>query len=599
MTTTTPRPVDPFASAVTEETFPFALMAINASKEVGVDTETTGLDVRNRRDYCMGICIDVDGWGGYLPFRHKSGNLPLRLVEPLIKALQDKTLDWHNQKFDYHSLATLGVDPLQAFKGPQYDTLILAQLINEELYSKRLNDLSRIYLGEVKEEKDFYNWGKALGFENLPVELVSARTEDATLTRRLRPVLWKKIIDQGLESVYWDTEQPFLKLLYLMEQRGVGYRADFCSEKAELGRNRMSTILRAVGFNPASPNEIGKYLLDELGLPILGHTDSCKECKAGKPLHTHEWKASFNKKVMEEYDDLLQASNDPTARLVAEYRGWQKAVTSLYEPILERGTPDGIIRTNFKQHGTVTGRLSAEHPNLQQVPRGSSKPWNGRAKYAFHSGREGFVLMGWDYSQLELRIAASYGSETLLLTEFKQPNADPFSVLAPFIFGTLTPETRHDTKTFVYANLYGAGLRKIAAQLGRPESEVESLYENYKNTIPGIMHVSREVTRLIENRGYVKYWDGRRRHIRDRSEAYKGWNSVCQGGGAQLVKKAMLRCQEFEDPNECQMVLQVHDEITFVIREDLVPKYEPMIVEAMTDWPHMGVNLTVEGKEWK
>ena len=300
---------------------------------------------------------------------------------------------------------------------------------------------------------------------------------------------------------------------------------------------------------------------------------------------------------MEQYDEILEAMDNPVARLIAEYRGWQKAVSSLYDPLLEKVGPDGKIRTEFKQHGTVTSRLSASDPNLQQVPRGSSNIWNGDAKSAFTSGRCGYLLIGWDYSQLELRLAASYGSESVLLNEFKRPDADPFSVLAPLIFGHLSKETRQDTKTFVYANLYGAGLAKIAMQLGRPVEQVESLYENYKNSIPGIMSISKKVARLIEQRGYVRYWDGRRRHMRDKSDSYKAWNSVCQGGGAQLVKKAMLRCEEFEDDN-CYMVLQVHDEITFCIKDGMVEHYEPMIVKAMTDWD-MGVTLAVDGKEWK
>ena len=128
--------------------------------------------------------------------------------------------------------------------------------------------------------------------------------------------------------------------------------------------------------------------------------------------------------------------------------------------------------------------------------------------------------------------------------------------------------------------------------------ETRDLYENYKASIPGIMAISQQVSHLAQSRGWVRYWDGRRRHIRDRSKSYKAWNSVCQGGAAQLVKKAMLRCEEFEDEN-CFMVLQVHDEITFCIKTELIPEYEPKIVNAMTDWPFFGVTFAVDGKEWK
>lgn len=586
---------------ITDDNWQTMLMACEASDVIAVDTETSGLDVRNRRDFLMGICLSVGDLSGYLPFRHPGRNLDRSVLDHLVGILQRKDLIWHNRKFDMHSLKTIGVDPL-TFKGEQYDTMLAAHLVNEEWYSKELDALAKLLLNEDKYKKDEINkWGDIFGRENLPADMIAEYgAQDATLTYRLKQVLWPRLIKQELHEDVWRVEREFTRLLFKMEDRGVGVNTDFCDDKVRKGSARLDAIAAELQFNPGSSNALGEYLLDELGLPVLAHTDTCVKCKADYPIETHDWNASFNKKVMEEYDEILQASNNPAAKLIGEYRGWQKAVSSLYRPMLEKVGPDGLIRTEFKQHGTVTGRLSAANPNLQQVPRGSNKEWNGNAKSAFHAGRDGFRLYGWDYSQLELRLAASYGGEALLLNEFNgSEKADPFSVLAPRIFGYLTEETRHDTKTFVYANLYGAGLRKIAAQLNRPVGEVEALYANYQNSIPGIMDVSKRVEKLIKDRKFVRYWDGRRRHIRNSSDAYKGWNSVCQGGGAQLVKRAMLRCEEFEDPNEFQMVLQVHDEITSVVAEEHLDKYDRLVKHAMTDWPQMGVKLHVEGKEWK
>jgi DNA polymerase I len=589
---------------VTEDNFSVAMTCLQGANEIGVDSETTGFDVRYGTDYLMGLCFSVEGFDCYMPFRHPGQNLPMRLLGTVESLLQVKDLIWHNRKFDMHSVKTIGIDPLK-FTGKQYDTMIIASLIDEELWSKELDALSKKFLNDEKSSGDIIKkLGEIYGWKNIPADVMGPYGEhDAQLTRRLKNRLWPELVSQELESVYWETEAPFTALLYKLEQRGVGTNLDFVENKERIGSGRMATIARELGYNPASPIDLGKHLLTELDLPVLAHTKSCEPCKKGFAVHTHQGKPSFNKIVMEEYDEILEASSNPTARRIAEYRGWQKAVTSLYRPILERNV-NGIIKTSFKQHRTVTGRLSASEPNLQQVPRNSIKPWNGTAKRSFTSGQDGALLYGWDYAQLELRLAAGYGMEALLLTEFKQEKADPFSVLSPRIFGSLTPEFRHDTKTFVYANLYGAGLRKIAAQLGRTVEETEPLYKNYHNSIPGILSVSRQVTQLCEQRGWIKYWDGRRRHIRNRSDAYKAWNSLLQGGGAQLVKKAMLRCEEIEDIN-CQMVLQVHDEITFVIDEGMIPKYEPMIKEAMTDWSHLPgkpfemINFEVEGKEWK
>lgn len=569
----------------TDENMPYICMALESADEVGLDTETTGLNVRNKVDWMQGLCFSVEGLKGYIPFRHQKDNVSPLWIPKVFDILFPKVIDWHNLKFDYHSIATLGIDPLK-FTGPQYCTLLIASLVDEELYSKELDALCKKFLKKEKANSDeIHKLGEIYGWHTLPPSLLAAYgAQDAELPRQLKKVLWPRILEQELHSVYWNTELPFNRLLYTMEQRGVGTNGNLASRMAERGSLRMDTIRKNLHFNPASTKDLGHFLLDELGLPVLGLTPK------GKP--------SFRKEIMEEYDEILQASNNPTARMIAHYRGWQKAVSSLYLPLLEKTGPDGRIRTQFNQHKTVTGRLSANDPNLQQVPRGSDKPWNGNAKACFTSGRDDAALIGWDYSQIELRLAAAYGREQVLLTEFEQDSADPFNVLAPLIYGSLTPELRQETKTFVYANLYGAGLPKIAATIGKSIQETEPLFDNYKKSISGIVDVSQQVSRLVERRGWVSYWDGRRRHIRDRRAAYKAWNSVIQGGAAQLMKQSMLRCQEFEN-DECHMVLSVHDEITFIIKYDKIPEYEPLIVKAMTDWPDFGVRLAVAGKEWK
>lgn len=523
----------------TDDFMPVILTALQAAEDIAVDTETTGFNVRNNVDYLMGFCFDVPDLSVYVPFRHKDFNVNKRWLEPINEVLCKKPLIWHNRKFDMHSVKTIGLDPL-CFEGPQYDTMMIAHLMDEELFSKELEFLARKFLklDKLEEGDEFYEFGKRFGFVNIPAAIAAKRAIDATLTRKLRDVLWPELERQELTSVYWDTEAPFTRLLYLLEQRGVGTDPSFCENKSRIGRGRMATIQREVGFNPASPIALGQYLLTELGLPVFAHTSSCDECKRGRPVGTHEGPASFNKMAMEEYDLILSESDNNDAKRISEYRGWQKAVTSLYEPVLEKTGPDGLLRTQFKQHGTVSGRLSSHDPNLQQVPRSTSKPWNGNAKSAFNSGREGYALYGWDYSQVELRLAAAYGQEQVLLAEFSKDESDPFNVLTPLIFGEFSPDLRHKTKNcFVYPSLYGAGLSKVALVLGKSPEETRPLYENYKSSISGIINVSNQVTKLVEQRGFVKYWDGRRRHIRNKRDAYKAWNSVLQGGSAQLMKK--------------------------------------------------------------
>lgn len=578
----------------------YILGMLDQANDIAVDTETSGLNVRNNVDYLMGVCVDAPGVSAYIPFRHKDQNVDRRYLAPLVQILQQKSLIWHNRKFDYHSFKTIGVDPL-SFRGKSYCTLLIAMLVNEELYSKELDQLAKVFLKSSKFEKDrVHGYAQRVGYANVPAAMYKDYgAEDAVLTRRLRDVLWPKLVAQELEGVYWETESPFNNLLYVLEQRGVGTNPSFCEQKSDRGRGRMATLRRELGFNPGSNPELGSVLVDKLGLPVLQHTASCQACKEGHEVNTHTGRASFNKVVMNEYEDILSAQdNNPVARHITEYRGWQKAVTSLYEPTLEKVGPDGRIRTQFKQHGTVTGRLSSSDPNLQQVPRSTAKVWNGDAKSAFNAGQEDYLLYGWDWSQVELRLAAAYGREHVLLDEFSQDDADPFRVLAPLIFGVYSDEFRHKTKNgFVYPSLYGAGLVKVAASVGLTVSDTRPLYERYKQSIPGITKVSQQVQQVVEKRGYVKYWDGRRRHFRNRKDAFKAWNSVLQGGSAQLMKQTMLKCAKFDNP-ECELRLTVHDEITFAVHENMVAKYDPLVREAMCDW-NFGVRLNCDGKEWR
>lgn len=580
----------------TDEDMPILLMEMDLADDLAVDTETSGLNVRNGVDFLTGFCIDTGRSSFYLPFRHQKGvemNLNRRWLEHIEQILQKKDLIWHNQKFDYHSVKTIGMDP-NKFQGKQYDTLLISHLVNEELWSHELDFLLKWYLKMSKVNGDIvHELGEIYGWANIPPHIIAPYgAGDARGTRALRDKLWPPLVKQGLESVYWDTEQPFTRSLYRMEQRGVGTNRELATRMAERGRARMGTIHRALKFNPASSVDLGNYLLTELNLPVLQYTPK------GKP--------SFNKMAMEEYDTILQASSNPAAQLITEYRGWQKATTSLYEPLLRKVGPDGRIRTNFKQHGTVTGRLSSTDPNLQQIPRGSNKAWNGGAKGCFNAGIDGFALYGWDYSQIELRLSAAYGRERILLAEFEKPDADPFKIICPLIFGTYSEELRHKTKNcFVYPSLYGAGPAKVALVLGKSLEETLPLYNNYKKGIAGITKVANRVNDTMAKQKYVTYWEGRRRHIRNEQDSFKAWNSLLQGGAAQLMKKAVLRCEEWAD-NDCFPVLTVHDEITFCVRREAISDYEPLVKKSMLEWKQpdnvsnlFPVRFAVDGKEWK
>jgi DNA polymerase-1 len=353
-------------------------------------------------------------------------------------------------------------------------------------------------------------------------------------------------------STLWETEQDFIRQIAQIKNRGIYIDTQFSREKVIEGTKILNTVRGELGWNPGSPQQLGKYLIDDLGLPVLKKTPN------GAP--------SFDREALEEYELLLDAQGDATAQKVLTYRGWQKTVSSNFQAYLELMDENRILHPNYKVHGTRTGRLSCEKPNLQQIPRESIKPWNGDVKKAFiprpedlyhgirKTNKQSLIsgklrLRTFDFKQVEFRLAAAYAKEVELLELFNQ-GADIFEEMSKRL-----GRPRHQIKTFVYATLYGAGKSKVALILKVPQKEADALYEEYHGTWPGFKKVADKATRLAQADGYIDYWSRRRRHLR-RDEAHKAWNSVLQGGAFEIVKNRMLALR-----NE-PIVLQVHDSVT-------------------------------------
>jgi DNA polymerase-1 len=296
---------------------------------------------------------------------------------------------------------------------------------------------------------------------------------------------------------------------------------------------------------------------------------------------------------MEEYEALLATMDDDRASLILEYRGYQKTVSSNYKPYRDLLSPDGRLRPNYKMHGTVTGRLSCEKPNLQQIPRVSDKPWNGSLKQAFIA-EPGFTLWEADYSQLELRLAAAYAREEELLEVFNT-GRDIFTEMA-----AKAGMARHDVKTRTYTIQYGGGARRLSQVFGVTLEEGMAIRDQFFADYPGFRRMSQNASSKCRTQGFLRYWSNRRRHFRDpQNEAHKAFNSVIQGGAAEIVKHTMLRTAKVANDNDCRMLLQVHDSIVFEIRNRAEDHYCPLIQETMEQVvPDFGVKFAVDIHKW-
>ncbi len=567
---------------VTEQELSMFIMGALNAEVVAVDTEASGNDIRDGRGYCIGISLSYRFAGKqeglYLPFRHRRGNLPKEFIARLQEIFDHKPLIFHNAKFDIVSLATVGL----TCSGKFYDTMLMAHWINENWLNKGLDWLGNNLLREGKKDQDVVRAiAKAMGgWDGVDPEIMGPYArQDAEITLRLFERLHPEFIKQGFESL-WDTEQDFVRLLAKMESRGVRIDTALCKVQSDHGRQRMEYITQELGLNPGSPKDLEKLLLGKLKLPVYKQTPTGRPC--------------FDKFAMEQYEQDLDRLNDPTAGLVKEYRGWSKAIAVAYDGYPALISPDGRLRPNYKLHGTVTGRLSCEKPNLQQIPRVSQNVWDGALKSAFIPA-DGYELWEADYSQLELRLGAAYANERSLLDEFSKPDSDVFTRMA----GELG-FSRNDTKTLTYTLQYGGGIKRLSDVFKVDAARADEIRGQYFTAYPGFKRLPQQAASKAKSRGYVKMWTGRRRHFENpQEEAHKAFNSIIQGGAAEIVKRTMLRLSDTVDGDECRMLLQVHDSVVFEIRKDKVDHYKEKIKEVMEAVePDFSVKFAVQLKKW-
>lgn len=556
---------------------------------IGVDTESNGRDYRHdplAKTTGVSVATTVNG-GDYFPFQHTIGfNHP----SPTFYGAREYLKYWiehpdvipvmHNAKHDILALEDLGIyirDKLY------YCTMLETHFVNENLPNKGLDYVSKSLGGEPKVKSrlmsSFIKWG---GWEAIPSDVIREYAEvDSALALFIHEKTYPIFQAEGYDGELWERERKFTDLIMRMERLGVPIDQDLCEQEIEIGTKRMDEIRDELKANPMSGPDLKKLLIDDMGLPPQKLTPT------GRP--------SFDKEAMELFEGILEQRNDPTASRILEYRGWQKTISSNYSSYLELQSGNGTLHPSFKLHGTRSGRLSCEKPNLQQIPRSSPKRWNGSLKRAFRA-REGFRLFEADYSNLELRLAAVYSKEANLVGPLQQ-GFKPFDVMAEQLGWE-----RQDCKTFTYATLYGGGSKRIRDLFGIPQEDAQIMRANWFGTYPDIQKASQKAGRLAERRGYISMWTGRRRHL-SRREGYKAFNSLLQGGAAELVKSVMLALDEVIDWDTCRLLLQVHDSCVFEIAKGTEDKWLPLIKQVMENvavyHPQFGtIPFPVEIKEF-
>lgn len=556
------------------------LMMMETAPDITVDTE----GVRTM----MGFSVAFTGLseGFYLPFNHAKGNLSNTEKSHVWRILSTRdSLIFHNAVHDIRVLARNGFD----YRGKFYDTMLMAHWINEERQDYSLDAISRVYGGKPKSMPDSM---KALlesdGWDNVPVSLMDQySSNDAWITHELWRKLLPEFIAQGFDGELWATEQDFIRdVMGPMIDRGIKIDVGYSIREYMRGVGIMDACVKELGFKPSSRNALKAFLIDEMGLPVVKHTKSCKKCNPEdrrlrrEPVSNHDGPPAFDKDAMAEYDALLEHKADERAKTILTYRGWQKTTSSNYKPYMELVDENHVLHPGYKLHGTKTGRLSCADPNLQQIPKSSDKDWNGNLKTAFIA-RTGYDLWTVDYAQLQFRMTCGYAGQDDLIDIFNDASRDIFTEMASQM-GWL----RADVKTLVYLILFGGGATRASVAFGVSVEQGKELVEEFHARYPLIKKISKAAERAAMKQGYVTYWTGRRRHFPKGSAYFRSFNSVIQGGEAEIIKRAMIRIEKeicAPSNNECRLILQIHDEITFEIKTGKAEHYIPLIQKVMEE----------------
>lgn len=487
----------------------------------------------------------------------------------------------HNLKSSVLNLKYAGSE----LTGPLFDTLIAHYLIEPET-AHDLETLCAHYLNSALP-----------GTED---ESVTASRISAAL--QLKPLLERELEERNQMRLMQEIEMPLVEVLASMEYEGVNLDTEVLaalSEDLRLSSEKVQQeIFRLAGkeFNINSPRQLGEILFDELKLG-----DKPKKTKTGQ-YATGE-------------DVLLKLINEhPIIPKILEYREYEKLRSTYVDALPKLISPrDGRIHTDYRQAVAATGRLSSNNPNLQNIPIRTEK--GRQIRKAFVPRNDEYLFMSADYSQIELRIAASFAKDETMIEAFRNKR-DIHATTAAKVFKVpldqVTPDMRRKAKEVNFGILYGSTAFGLAQNLNIPRSEATEIIQSYFREFPAIKNYMDRVIQQAREKEYVETIMGRRRYLRDinsRNIATRGFaernaiNAPIQGSAADIIKLAMVRIHRWLTDNhkKTRMILQVHDELVFDLHKDEVEEVKENVVRLMKGAAELEVPMEVEvgiGKNW-
>ncbi|CAA6805347.1 MAG: DNA polymerase I (EC [uncultured Campylobacterales bacterium] len=551
---------------------------------VAFDTETSSLDVKIAN--IIGFSFSFHEKNAYyVPIAHSylgvGNQISLDDAREFLKKLFEHKIVGQNLKYD---LAVIRHNFNLDFK-IHSDTMVSSWLINPE-GSHSLDSMAKKYFNH--ETIKFNNTVKS-GESFASVDIKNAcmyASEDALLTLKLYNTLG---LSDTKQKILEDIEIPFIYVLLDMQKNGIKIDTNVLqtlgSEIDETLKSLTSSIYELAGgeFNIKSTKQLGVVLFETLGL------------KSGKKTKTGY---STNESVLLNIEDSHEIIG-----LILEYRELQKLNSTYIKPLIEYANKDERKRiyTSYLHTGTVTGRLSSKNPNLQNIP--TRKEMGKQIKKAFIA-KEGYKLLAFDYSQIELRLLAHFSKDPTLLKAFND-NKDIHSATAISIFGNDEGNNRSIAKAVNFGLIYGMGANKLARTINVSIKDAKSYIDKYFESFATVKDYIASVEQQVQVDGYVNTLINRQRifdfdnangmqkaaYLRD------SVNTIFQGSAADIIKMAM---NEFyathKNSDDIKMLLQIHDELIFEVKEEMIDEYSVKIKNIMQNIVELKVPLTVSSK---
>ena len=580
------------------------IVRLQAAELAAVDTETTSLD--EMRAEIVGVSFSiVPGEAAYVPVAHNYPGAPDQLprdavLERLRPWLEDAGCHKLGQhvKYDRHVFANHGIE----VGGYIHDTMLQSYVL-EVHRPHGLASLAERHLGRSGiQYEDLCGKGvHQIGFDQVDIARAAEYScEDSDQTLAVHLALWPRLQADAKLMFIYELEIASSETLYRIERNGVLIDAPtLAAQSHELGQRIMQLEAEAhelagQPFNLGSPKQIGEIFFGKLGLPVV------KKTATGAP--------STDEEVLEKL-----AEDFPLPAKILEHRGLSKLKGTYTDKLAQLALPrTGRVHTHYAQAVAVTGRLSSNDPNLQNIPIRTAEGRRVREAFVAPAGSR---IASADYSQIELRIMAHISEDASLLRAFAD-GMDVHRATAAEVFGVspqeVSSEQRRYAKVINFGLIYGMSAYGLARSLAIDNTAAKNYIERYFQRYPGVKRYMDETRELARERGYVETVFGRRLYLPEirspngprRSGAERqAINAPMQGTAADLIKLSMVKVQQVLDAENraTRMIMQVHDELVFEVPDAEVDWLRSEIPRLMASVAELRVPLVAEmgvGANW-